>query len=219
MKITLICNCGLLFQSGQDAILIDGINRESLDFKVLPDAEYQKMLTGQPPYEVLPELFFSHRHSDHMDRKKVRALLEARGTSQIAAPAEGTRQAGCFTVTSVPFAHTPIPTGGEKAHYVLLVEAEGKLVYVAADADIDAEKHRRILNGRVADAAFWNGQYLSYPETRKLLRESAKKNYIYHNPEGEDSGIVRKCLRNLERYPDETQTCTVLNQYPTVIEV
>ena len=206
-------------ESGGDAILIDGINRESMDFYVLPEQEYEKMRAGQPPYTVLPALFFTHRHSDHMDTRRIKALLQERGITAPATPAPGPRQAGCFTVTSVPFPHTPIPVGGEKAHYVLLIEAEGKLVYVAADAAPDVRHHREILAGRVADAAFWNGQYLSYPETRELMQKYSKQNYIYHNPEGEESGIVRKCRLNLARFPDETRGAVILNRYPTVIEL
>ena len=219
MKITLLCNCGLLMESGTDQILIDGINRESMDFYVLPTDEYEKMRTAQPPYEVLPALFFTHRHSDHMDTRRVKALLQERGITETAAPAPGVRQVGCFTVTSVPFPHTPIPVGGEKLHCVLLVEAEGKLVYVAADAAPDVKRHREILAGRVADAAFWNGQYLSYPETRELMQEYSKRNYIYHNPVGEENGIVRKCRLNLARFPEETRNVVILNRYPTVIEL
>lgn len=219
MKITLLCSCGLLIESGQDAVLVDAVNGPAMTFKALPEDEYQKMLTGEKPYEKLPGLYFTHRHLDHMDVKKVSELLTARSRTEDVSPAPGVRKTGCITVTSVLFPHTPVPTVVDRPHYVLLTEAEGKTVYITADADIDAERHRQILNGKTVDAAFWNGQYLSYPETRALLKDCAKRNYIYHIPEDESDGICRKCVRNLERYPEETAGVVLMNRYPTVIEL
>lgn len=219
MKITLLCNCGLLIESGEDAVLVDAVNGPAMAFKALPEDEYRKMLTGEKPYEKMPGLYFTHRHLDHMDAKKVSALLTARNLAEDISPAPGVRRTGSITVTSVLFPHTPVKTVVDRPHYVLLVEAEGKLLYITADADVDEEKHKQILNGRTVDAAFWNGQALSYPGMRELMRTACRKNYIYHFPEDPQDGIYRKARRNLERYPEETAGVVLLNRYPTVIEL
>ena len=91
----------------------------------------------------------------------------------------------------------------------------------APDAAPDAEAHRRILNGRTADAAFWNSQYLSYPETRALLRGCAGVSYIYHMPvdDADVSGIRRKCERNMQRFGAELPNVRVLTHYPSILDI
>ena len=91
---------------------------------------------------------------------------------------------------------------------------------MTADAQIDTERHRASLHGRRADAAFWNGQYLSHPETRELLLEAAVKNYIYHIPVDEKDvcGIRRKCERSMARFGAELPNVSLLEQYPSSLE-
>lgn len=72
-------------------------------------------------------------------------------------------QLGPFTVECSRFPHIPVPGMAEAPHAVYWISAAGKSIYVTADAQIDTERHRAILHGRRADAAFWNGQYLSIP--------------------------------------------------------
>ena len=104
-------------------------------------------------------------------------------------------------------------------HGVYFISAAGVSVYVTADARIDAVQHRAILRGRRADAAFWNGQILSYPETRALLPEAAKKNYVYHIPADEKDacGVRRKCERNMARFGAELPNVSLLEAYPSQI--
>ena len=104
-------------------------------------------------------------------------------------------------------------------HGVYFISAAGVSVYVTADARIDAVQHRAILRGRRADAAFWNGQILSYPETRALLTEAAKKNYVYHIPvdEKDACGVRRKCERNMARFGAELPNVSLLEAYPSQI--
>ena len=66
-------------------------------------------------------------------------------------------QLGPFAVECSRFPHIPVPGLEEIAHAVYWISAAGKSVYVTADAQIDTTRHRAILRGRRADAAFWNG--------------------------------------------------------------
>ena len=54
-----------------------------------------------------------------------------------------------------------------------------------------------------------------------LLHESAEKVLIYHMPDAENdhTGIGRKAARNLERFPDELREVTILDRYPTLLEL
>ena len=128
-------------------------------------------------------------------------------------------QFGPFCVEYHQFAHTPVPGWDAITHGVYFISAAGVSVYVTADARIDAVQHRAILRGRRADAAFWNGQILSYPETRALLPEAAKKNYVYHIPvdEKDACGVRRKCERNMARFGAELPNVSLLEAYPSQI--
>ena len=76
--------------------------------------------------------------------------------------------------------HAPIPNA--PAHVVTWIETGEGSVYLAADAELDPERHREVLKNRTADAAVWNSMYLSRPETRSLMKDAGKQNYIYHMP-------------------------------------
>ena len=62
-------------------------------------------------------------------------------------------------------------------------------------------------------------EILSYPETRALLPEAAKKNYVYHIPvdEKDACGVRRKCERNMARFGAELPNVSLLEAYPSQI--
>lgn len=226
MKITLVCSCGLFIEAQGSKLLIDGLNSPLAPFYELPQADFEAVLRGEAPYDGALALGFTHTHADHFCRDKLQRVLAARKDVTVfvpdaCAPEQGRVKFGAFTVEFYKFAHTPVPENLRCEHYVLLIEAEGKRVYVTADAAPEPERHREILAGRRCDAAFWNGQYLSHLETRALLREAAGKNYVYHIPLDpmDVSGICRKCERNMERFQKELERVTLLETYPSEIEL
>lgn len=222
MKITLVCSCGLLLECGEQKLLVDAPNGLLSPFYEFPDTELQKLIAAQPPYDGALALAFTHTHLDHFCRNKLGRVLDARPHTSVllpdaAAPDADKVRLGGFTVEFHRFAHMPVPQNLMTEHFVLLVKGGGKTVYITADSEPDAEQHRRILDGRRCDAAFWNGIYLSYATTRELLCEAAEKNYVYHVPidPADASGIRRKCERNMQRFADELAGVTVLDKYPT----
>lgn len=219
MKITLLCSCGLLLEYAQSRILIDAPNACFAPFVTMSDDALQSLKR-----EHLDGIFFTHLHPDHFDQNRVAQLLSAKSDAVTFYPAYSTPEkdvfrAGEFVIETVRFAHTPAPQYPELPHYVMLVTAGEKCLYITADAAPDAQMHRAILEGRKPNAAFWNSQCLSYPELRRLLHDSVERNYIYHMPiDPEDvSGIQRKCVRNLERFDMEVPNMRVLTKYPSVI--
>ena len=186
----------------------------------------QELLSASGRFSNLCGLFFTHRHLDHCDPQRVEALLRARGPLSLFIPEADMPEsvvvtAGPFTVECHRFPHISVPKIPDTAHFVLLVTAGASSVYITADAALDVQRHIAILNGRIPDAAFWNSQYLSYPETRALLREHARQNYVYHMPEGpaDPSGIRRKCARNFERHAAELPNVTPLLDYPAALSL
>ena len=45
MKITLICNCGLVFSSGETCLLIDALTQELAPFYRAPESVRQEIVT------------------------------------------------------------------------------------------------------------------------------------------------------------------------------
>lgn len=205
MKIELVCSCGLLIQTQGAALLVDAPNAVFPPFGHFAQAALETLLTAQPPYDRLCGVCFTHTHPDHFDADAVARLRAARPDVPVLLPdgTDGVWQAGAaFRVEYAAVAHTPVAPALMTAHQVLLVTCGDRTLYITADAAPDTARHREILAGRRVDAAFWNGQYLSHPETRGLLLESARRSFIYHIPvdEADSSGIRRKCVRNMERY-------------------
>lgn len=226
MKATLLCSCGLLLEHAGKSLLIDAPNGSLPPFYQFPDTEMERLLDGAGGYGSLCGVLFTHLHPDHYDEKRVDALLRTRGTLTTFLPNKQTPEAliqtaGPFTVECRRFPHMPAPRFPDVAHYVLLVTAGSVSVYITADAVPDAAAHRTVLHGRRPQLAFWNSQSLSYPEMRTLLHEETAQSAIYHMPvdPADQSGIRRKCERNLQRYGAELPNVRVLTQYPSELEI
>ena len=225
MKITLVSNCGLVLEQDGSALLLDTLNKQYRCYYGLPPERFAAMLAGEPPYDAVCGILFTHAHSDHYSAGRAEQLHAACGAPvflpQPDMPEHLTMQFGPFTVECSKFPHIPVPGMEALPHAVYWISTAGKNVYVTADAQIDTARHRAILHGRQAEAAFWNGQYLSHPETRELVLETAEKNYVYHIPidEKDACGIRRKCERNMARFGAALPTVSLLEQYPSVLEV
>ena len=226
MRATLLCSCGLLLESHGEKLLIDAPNGNFPPFYALPEDSVQRLAAGAGEFLGLRGMIFTHLHPDHYDAQRVETVLRAQPQLKIFLPDWNMPECvwltiGRFRIECYRLAHTPVPQFPDAAHDVLLVSDGEKIVYLTADAAPDAENHWRLLNGRTVDASFWNSQYLSYPETRTLLQQCARQNYIYHMPEGElrASAIGRKCERNLQRYGAELPNVRVLTDYPTALEI
>ena len=182
MRITLVSSCGLVLEAEGRTLLVDALNKQFRCYYGLPPETFSQMLAGEPPYDALCGILCTHAHPDHYNALRTRQLQAASGAPvfvpQPQTPPQLALQFGPFSVEYHQFAHTPVPGWDAITHGVYFISAAGVSVYVTADARIDAVQHRAILRGRRADAAFWNGQILSYPETRALLPEAAKKNYV-----------------------------------------
>lgn len=221
----LLCNTGLFLTYGSSSILIDALNSSIQSFQAIPSDTAGRIIRGQPPFTQVDGIFYSHLHPDHYDQHANQAFLRRHTGSPAFFPTaetadHGILRAGAFTVEFQYMEHVPCGYPWAK-HYVFLISAGGVSVYLTADADPAPDRHLAFLNGRRADYGFWNSIYLSYPQTRRLLKQAAAKTYIYHmpDPEHDTSGICRKAARNLERYPEELRDVTVLTHYPASLEL
>lgn len=219
MQITLLCNAGLALEHENSVLLVDVLNGNTEPFCTLSNETWQEILNHTGSFENICGLYFTHEHTDHCDRSKVEDYISRWNQTPLFIPQEssiqGTLKMGPFVIHYARMDHAPmdVPT---PPHVVTWISAGGKSVYLAADAKLDAEAHRRFLNGRKADIAFWNSMYLSQAATRQLMKKAAQKNYIYHMPEDKPDhfGLWRKCEKNLQRYGTELDTVTVIDRYP-----
>lgn len=223
MTVSVLCSCGVFLRTEKAAMLIDAPNDGFAPFSEFPDEELQKIIKAEPPYDVPLCIAFTHTHPDHYSESKLDRIRKHRPETQVILPSAKAQEyclfGGEFSVFTYPVSHTPAPAFPDSTHNVIFISSEIS-VYITADALCDVTQHRLILGGRKADAAFWNGQYLSYPETRKLLSDAAKQNYIYHNPvDAEDvSGIRRKAERSMRRFGEELKNTELILSYPYTVK-
>ena len=223
LQARLLCSAGLYFYCGDSAILVDALNQPFRSFKGIPDETAEQLIRGTAPFSQIDGLFYTHLHPDHYDQFRNHAFLQRHPNVQAffpmrETPEHGVVRAGGFTVEYQFLEHTPCDYAWAK-HYVLLLSAGGSTVYITADAVTDTTAHLKFLAGRQIDYGFFNAMYLSFPETRRLLREAVGKAYIYHMPEDRNDGICRKTARNFARFSEELKGITVLDRYPADLDL
>ena len=222
MKITLICNCGLVFSSGETCLLIDALTQELAPFYRAPESVRQEIVTGTGAYEKTCGLLFTHLHPDHYDKEAAQAFAQYHLRAALYVPNRRELpperlSIGSFTVELHRVRHTQVAGYGKSTVDVMIVSAEGKSVYVASDSAPEVSLHESVLHGRRMDAAFWNGEMLLYKPEREALCRFAAQNFIYHIPGDPQDGFRRKLERLRGRYPAELETVRLLGDYPSEI--
>lgn len=225
LQAVLLSSTGLAFTYGNSTLMVDVLNGHFGSFYQIPAATADAVVTGKLPFDHVDGLLYSHLHPDHYDQQRNTEFLRHHPSVVTffptrETPDNGILQAGAFTVQYRYLEHTPCDYTWAK-HYVFWITAGDISVYLTTDARIATEEHLAFLNGRRADYAFFNAMYLSFSETRKLMAQAAEKTFIYHMPlpETDQSGICRKAALNFQRYPEELQAVTLLEQYPTILQL
>ena len=222
MKITLICNCGLVFSSGETCLLIDALTQELAPFYRAPESVRQEIVTGTGAYEKTCGLLFTHLHPDHYDKEAAQAFAQYHPGAALYVPNRRELpperlSIGSFTVELHRVRHTQVAGYGKSTVDAMIISAEGKSVYVASDSAPEVSLHESVLHGRRMDAAFWNGEILLYKPEREALCRFAAQNFIYHIPGDPQDGFRRKLERLRGRYPAELETVRLLGDYPSKI--
>ena len=174
MKITLICNCGLVFSSGETCLLIDALTQELAPFYRAPESVRQEIVTGTGAYEKTCGLLFTHLHPDHYDKEAAQAFAQHHPDATLYIPNRRELpperlSIGSFTVELHRVRHTQVAGYGKSTVDAMIISAEGKSVYVASDSAPEVSLHESVLHGRRMDAAFWNGEMLLYKPEREAL--------------------------------------------------
>ena len=222
MKITLICSCGLLIEQDGQKLLLDGLTDRLPPYEPTRPEDQESILLGRAPFDGLTAVACTHLHPDHWSPTLVARFRRRNPEVAVLEPEAGGFSAGAFTLTFFPIPHVPVPPRfAIGQNFAVRITVGGKTVYAAGDCASMVPPHEAALDGYRADAAFWNGQMLSFAPTRAFLCRAAARNFIYHIPVDprDVSGIRRKCERNLARFREELQSVTLLESYPTVIEL
>ena len=224
MQCIFLANCGVLLRLPEASIAVDAPNGLHTLFDPFPEEELERMALGEAPYEHLKGFLFTHRHSDHYDKKRLRAVLERRPELESFSPSGATAERGELHADPFHIRYETISHSGaefsEVYHRVYLIEAAGKSVYVTGDADWAPEGHLSVLGDCRPDLAVWNSNVVTHPESRALL-SLAKKNLIVHLPlHSEDAlGVGRKCRSVWARIGEELPNVTLAEHEGMTIEV
>ena len=224
MKIKLICNCGLAFESGGQILLLDALTQELAPFYRAPEKTRREIIAGEGEYASVCGILFTHLHPDHFGREAAEEFSARHKTALVYVPsrrepAPETLSIGNFTVELHRVRHTQVAGYGKSTVDAMIVSCEGKCVYVASDTAPEAAIHEGVLRGRKVDAAFWNGEMLLYKPEREMLHDCADRSFIYHIPVDPQDGLRRKLERIVSRYPEELENVRLLTAYPSVISL
>lgn len=224
MKITLLCNCGLAIEAGGETLLVDALTRPLAPFFHTPESIRAQIIEGRGDYQNVCALFFTHLHPDHFDHDAAEEFSAHHPGATVHIPrrtgaASQSFQAGSFSVVCRRARHTKVEGFGASTVETLFIRAEGKTVYLASDCAPEPSLHARLLQGQVVDAAFWNPEALCYMEMWPVLQSCARQSFIYHLPPDPHEPLRRKLARVMARYPEALSNVTLLQNYPTVLEL
>ena len=227
LRVTLVANAGLLIRFGNTTLLMDGIyGTEGHPFSNLPPDLWRKMEAGEPPFETIDYLLFTHAHPDHFSPQMTADFLRHRKVKGVFAPdtrsvreselpqllkdsgtpavflSEGTDHAAYriepqLTVRAFSTRHLD-----RKFYHVhdfcYLITFGDKNILFTADVDYTSEDFSRISRFPL-HAAFVNPLFFADLRRGRLFHGVLNPTYycIYHVPFSKDDGMhMRPTLAN-----------------------
>lgn len=86
VRATLISNAGLLLEYRGVKLLVDAIYHTTDPFSTSPPAVWSAMLAGEPPFDGVDTLLFTHGHPDHFSPERLMQYLRYRTVRQVVFP-------------------------------------------------------------------------------------------------------------------------------------
>lgn len=240
LDVMLVANAGLLLQYKGTTLLLDGIFDESgHPFDAPGDEMLEKMRQGEPPFERIDFLLFSHIHPDHCAPGLVQRLLQSRQVKGIFLPDESSAavcalkqylldndiscvygQAGMhtyrltpdITVQALPAQHLDSKYSHIR-HFCLLISFGQAKYLFTADVDYTKESFAA-LQGTPLKAVFVNPLFFSALSRKRFFNGELQTQNIcvYHVPSLErDLLHMRRCLhRDLNLWAESGPEVTIL---------
>ncbi len=92
-SLTYLANEGVMLRQGETAVVIDGVHRfYGEPYDVLPEAEQERLESGQGDYAEIDVLLATHRHGDHVHPAAVLRHLRANSSASFVAAEQVTRE-------------------------------------------------------------------------------------------------------------------------------
>ncbi len=222
LRVTLVANAGLLLEYNGTKMLLDGIyGREGHPFSNLSPQVWQRMKEGQPPFDKVDVLLFTHAHPDHCSPEMTLEYLQQRPVKGVFLPdtrtvaesgladflkgqgtpcallSEQTDRTG-FRVTKDitvrAFRTRHLDKKFEKVrHFCYLITFGEKTVLFTADIDYVSEDLSR-LEGVRLDAAFVNPLFFSVLTHGRFFKGKLESEnlVVYHLPFAEDDTMTMR---------------------------
>ena len=179
VRATLISNAGLLLEYREVKLLVDAIYHTTDPFSTSPPAVWSAMLAGEPPFDGVDTLLFTHDHPDHFSPERLMQYLRYRTVRQ-----EERRIQWTLLTARMQTADFQIPGGTvirpyftrhiDKAfwtvpHSCYVISFGEKHVLLTADVDYTIETFEQISCVHI-NAAFVNPLFFNALRTGTFLR-------------------------------------------------
>ena len=226
LEITAVCNAGLLLRSGESCILIDGIAESCFGFTGLSKELFKDLMSLRGLFSGLKAVLFTHTHPDHYDEDRVRVWKNLHPEIPVIVPDEKTPASGRILMDPFSVLYTETPhmphTFTQVRHFTLLVQVEDESMYVAADAVLDAELHRALLQYVRPTYIAVNPVYLTMASTISWLADmNSRAILVYHVPTeaGDPSGMRRKAERSIGRCCGQLPPLLLPERFPSSLMI
>ena len=94
MECLFLANAGILLRSSNASLVVDAPNGLHTLFDGLSEEMHGRMASGEAPFEHLRGFLFTHRHSDHYDKKRLNGVLGRRTDVASFSPSGAVAQTG-----------------------------------------------------------------------------------------------------------------------------
>ena len=224
LKAVFLGNSGCCITDGQTAVLLDAPNGLYSVFDAVSESEMTEIMQRKPPFDCIRAVLFSHRHSDHYNKKRLQMLLESHPDLQVFYPNGSTAPSGTLSVGGARVEYAAVPHSGvefsDVPHVVYWIDMNGTCVYFSGDATWDKQKHQSIWKGRVPDVGIWNPNFINHEEGRALMQQ-CKTNILCHLPNRSEDvlGIGKKAQSSILKFGGTIPNLICVTEYPMTIDL
>ena len=215
-------NCALIIRTDDSALAIDVFSKGIYPFDGIDEENIIAAMSGKGFFKEIKATLYTHIHPDHYD-KELNDSFTKKFNIPTFVPDSNLGKDGRFDIGNFSVRYHKIRHSGKEyrdvIHYVLLINAEGKNIYIAGDADFNSKEHLEFLSDIKVDAAFFNPFYLS-AQIPIIRLVSAKMAYIYHIPKEYDHDNIRQLAISSYRHnSDIWDICKLICSYPYTIKL
>ncbi|MEF9864471.1 MAG: MBL fold metallo-hydrolase [Christensenellaceae bacterium] len=197
--VTLIANAGILLQINGKKILVDALhNRYTQRFSSVDDALLEQICIGNPPFDEVDFLIFTHDHPDHYSKRHTAEFLKNNKHTRMISPIddfEGIKGVHVLKTTHRNYEYDGIKItcrkllhdGEEYAeivNYGFVLDIDGFCIAFFGDSTFDKQSIAELIGGRHINAAIVNFPYITLRRGLECVKEAIKPDelVVFHLP-------------------------------------